>query len=83
MGTPEFEQNLESLIELVDSEPAVAIMCAEALPWRCHRSLIADALLVRGFLVTDILDAGKSQAHSLTPFAKVEGEQVSYPGDSE
>src|SRR3990172_3772048 len=61
MGTPAFDENLQRLIELIDTEAAVAIMCAEALPWRCHRSLIADALLVRGFQVTDIFDAGKSQ----------------------
>jgi len=82
MGTPAFDENLQRLIELIDTEAAVAIMCAEALPWRCHRSLIADALLVRGFQVTDIFDAGKSQPHSLTTFAKVDGEQVTYPGES-
>ena len=82
MGTPAFDENLQRLIELIDTEAAVAIMCAEALPWRCHRSLIADALLVRGFQVTDIFDAGKSQPHSLTTFAKVDGERVTYPGES-
>jgi uncharacterized protein (DUF488 family) len=83
MGTPEFEENLASLIELAENEPAVAIMCAESLPWRCHRSLIADALTVRGFEVIDLLDEGKSQAHSLTPFAKVDGLRVTYPGESD
>jgi uncharacterized protein (DUF488 family) len=81
MGTPAFEENLQRLIELIDDEEAIAIMCAEALPWRCHRSLIADALLVRGFQVTDILEAGKSQEHKLTPFAKVEGVRITYPGE--
>lgn len=81
MGTPAFEENLQRLVELIDEEKAVAIMCAEALPWRCHRSLIADALLVRGFQVTDILGAGKSQEHKLSPFVKIDGERLTYPKD--
>jgi uncharacterized protein (DUF488 family) len=54
-------------------------MCAEAVPWRCHRSLIADALLVRGIHVEDIMSATKRQVHSLTPFAKVRGTAITYP----
>jgi uncharacterized protein (DUF488 family) len=55
-------------------------MCAEAVPWRCHRSLIGDALLARGIDVEDIMSAARSQPHSLTRFARVEGAVVTYPG---
>jgi uncharacterized protein (DUF488 family) len=79
MQTPEFAENLARLIDLASDAPT-AIMCAEAVPWRCHRSLIADALTARGIPVTEILSASKSQPHSITPFARVEGEQVTYPG---
>jgi uncharacterized protein (DUF488 family) len=79
MQTPEFAENLTRLIELGSETPTV-IMCAEAVPWRCHRSLIGDALLARGIPVAEILSATQSQAHAMTPFAKVEGRQVTYPG---
>jgi len=79
MQTPEFEQGLERLIELASKAPA-AIMCAEAVPWRCHRSLVADALVARGIAVQHIQSASGVQPHSLTPFAKVEGVRVTYPG---
>ena len=78
MQTPEFYRNLDKLIELA-SKGSTAIMCAEAVPWRCHRSLIADALAARGMTVQEILSVAKSQPHSLTPFAKVDGTQVTYP----
>jgi Protein of unknown function, DUF488 len=78
MQTPEFEQSLEELIRLASRE-RVAVMCAEAVPWRCHRSLIADALLIRGVRVEDIMSATSRQVHSLTPFAKVQGTTVTYP----
>ncbi len=78
MQTAEFEKGLDTLIEMARREP-VAIMCAEAVPWRCHRSLIADALLVRGFGVEHILNEAKTQVHSLTPFARVEGTRITYP----
>lgn len=78
MQTPEFEDNLKKLIGIASAAPT-AIMCAEAVPWRCHRSLIADALLARGIHVEEILSAAKSQPHTMTPFAKVQGERVSYP----
>ena len=80
MQTPEFEQNLEELIALAQIEQ-VAIMCAEAVPWRCHRSLIADALLVRKIRVEDIMSLTRRTAHTLTPFAKVRGKRVAYPGE--
>jgi len=54
-------------------------MCAEAVPWRCHRSLIADALLVRGFDVREIVGEAKSAPHKLTPFARVDGTTIVYP----
>jgi uncharacterized protein (DUF488 family) len=80
MQTPAFHQDLQTLID-VASEAPTAIMCAEAVPWRCHRSLIADALLARGIEVQEILSVAKSQPHVLTPFARVEGTEVTYPGD--
>jgi uncharacterized protein (DUF488 family) len=55
-------------------------MCAEAVPWRCHRSLIGDALLIRDVAVVDIMSEKISKPHSLTPFAKIDGERITYPG---
>jgi uncharacterized protein (DUF488 family) len=81
MQTPQFEENLARLIELSNGQQA-AVMCAEAVPWRCHRALIADALIVRGITVMDILSNTKSQEHKLTPFARVEGTQVTYPAET-
>jgi uncharacterized protein (DUF488 family) len=80
MQTPEFEQSLEELIRLAKQE-RIAIMCAEAVPWRCHRSLIADALLVRGIRTEDIMSPTRRQVHVLTPFAKVRGNMVTYPAE--
>lgn len=82
MQTHEFEEALSRLIELARRK-RTAIMCAELLPWRCHRSLIADALLVRGFDVVEVFDEQKSQPHKLTPFAVVEGFGITYPGAPE
>ncbi len=79
MQTPVFQESLEALISLAREEP-VAIMCAEAVPWRCHRSLIADALVARGIGVREILSAASARPHTLTPFAKVDGTGVTYPG---
>ena len=78
MQSPEFGESLDALIELALGAPT-AIMCAEAVPWRCHRSLIADALAARGIQAMEILSATKSQPHAITPFAQVEGQQVTYP----
>jgi uncharacterized protein (DUF488 family) len=78
MQTPEFEAGLKTLIQAAKREQ-VAIMCAEAVPWRCHRSLIGDALKARGIAVEDIMSATKTQAHELTSFATVEGTHVTYP----
>jgi len=80
MGTDEFRQGIERLLKLARTM-RTAIMCAEAVPWRCHRSLIGDALLVRGLRVEDIMSATSSREHELTPFAKVHGLQITYPGD--
>ncbi len=78
MQTPEFEENLERLIELAKKD-RIAIMCAEAVPWRCHRSLIGDALTVRGIRAEDIMSLTRRQVHALTPFANVRGTTVTYP----
>lgn len=78
MLTPEFEEGLTELRALARQGP-VAVLCAEAVPWRCHRSLIADALFARGVVVQHIVGKGRTRPHRLTPFARVEGRQVRYP----
>ena len=78
MQTPDFEQSLEELIRLAKRD-RIVLMCAEAVPWRCHRSLIADALLVRGIRTEDIMSPNRRQVHTLTPFAKVRGTTITYP----
>ncbi|MDA8384271.1 MAG: DUF488 domain-containing protein [Betaproteobacteria bacterium] len=78
MQTDAFAESLQHLIE-VSRHARVALMCAEAVPWRCHRSLIADALLARGVPVAHIMGISRRQAHSLTPWAHVEHARVSYP----
>ena len=78
MQTREFRDGIEQLLALRE-DATIAVMCAEAVPWRCHRSLIGDALLVRGVEVEDILTATSSRPHALTRFAVVEGLQVTYP----
>jgi uncharacterized protein (DUF488 family) len=82
MQTPEFAAALNELIELA-KEKTVAIMCAEAVPWRCHRSLIGDALLVRGIEVRDIYSMTNTKAHGLTAMARVEGLCITYPAPDE
>jgi uncharacterized protein (DUF488 family) len=78
MQTPEFAAGVEKLIAAA-GEQVVAIMCAEAVPWRCHRSLIGDALLARGIRVLDIMSATSTKPHELTSFAEVDGTRVWYP----
>jgi uncharacterized protein (DUF488 family) len=78
MQTPGFVAGIESL-EIATAKQATAIMCSEAVPWRCHRSLIADALLVRGWKVLDIFDERQVKPHLLTPFAVVSGLKIVYP----
>jgi uncharacterized protein (DUF488 family) len=82
MLTPEFQQNLQELLERADGERA-ALMCAEAVPWRCHRSLIADALAVRGVVVEHILGPSRTQQHELRPWARVQGTRLIYPPSAE
>jgi Uncharacterized conserved protein len=81
MQTPEFERGLEELIQLAKQEQ-IAIMCAEALPWRCHRSLIEDALTVRGIRTEDVMTLKRRRVHTLTAFAKVQGKSVTYPAET-
>jgi uncharacterized protein (DUF488 family) len=78
MQSSEFAENVQRVAELATTERCV-LMCAEAVPWRCHRSLIGDALLVRGIGVEDIIGPGKRKPHTLTTFAHVDGMQVTYP----
>ena len=78
MQTAEFAAAVTELVgEGADND--LVIMCAEAVPWRCHRSLIGDALLVRGVKVEDIMSATKATPHKLTPFALVDGLTITYP----
>lgn len=78
MQTREFEKGLKELTKLARSR-RTAIMCAEAVPWRCHRSLIADALTARGWHVEHITGTGRPHPHRLTSFARIEGGKVTYP----
>lgn len=82
MQTAQFRQALEELIRS-SREKRVAIMCAEAVPWRCHRSLVADALQVHGVPVVEILSETSRREHKLTPFARVAGESIIYPPEQE
>src|SRR5690606_2666394 len=79
LQTPDFEEGLETLRELAGAG-TVAVMCAEAVPWRCHRSLIADVLAVRGATVRHIVGHKAPGEHRLTSFARVVGGTVTYPG---
>jgi uncharacterized protein (DUF488 family) len=81
MHTPDFYRAIEELIVLAGEKRSV-IMCAEAVPWRCHRSLIGDALLIRNIGVEDIFDELHSKPHLLTPWAKVSGTTITYPGSA-
>jgi len=80
MQTEDFERNLNYLIERAGGRPT-AILCAEAVPWRCHRSLIADALLARGITVMDIMSNTSAKAHEMTPWAQVTGKTITYRAD--
>ncbi|MCL5773019.1 MAG: DUF488 domain-containing protein [Firmicutes bacterium] len=77
MQTGEFEESLENLIQLSGRE-RIAVMCAEAVPWRCHRRLIADALLARGIKAVHIMGKHSLQNHAMTPWAKIEGKKIIY-----
>jgi uncharacterized protein (DUF488 family) len=80
MQTAAFQDALAALIQMT-RQNRVAIMCAEAVPWRCHRSLVADALSVRGVPAVEILSESSYRMHKLTPFAQVEGVRLTYPPD--
>lgn len=81
MQTPEFDEAIERLARRARRR-RVAVMCAEAVPWRCHRSLIADALIARGFSVEEIESATRTRPREMTAFARVEGTRVRYPPES-
>jgi uncharacterized protein (DUF488 family) len=81
MQTPAFSAALAELVRITESRRA-AVMCAEAMPWRCHRSMIADALTARGERVEHILSETKRSLHELTKFAVVEGTRVTYPSEN-
>ena len=78
MQTADFDAGLQRLIKLARSK-RTAIMCAEAVPWRCHRSLIGDALTVRGIRVEDIMSGKTARVHALTSFARVRRNAITYP----
>lgn len=81
MASADFETGLEELISHA-SRQRTAMMCSEAVPWRCHRRLVSDALVARGWTVWEILGSQPVKPHVLTPFAKVEGSHITYPGGS-
>lgn len=78
MQSDEFADSLDDMIKIAAHEQ-VALMCAEAVPWRCHRSLVADALLAHNIAAYEIINPARSQRHKLTPFAHVQGTTVTYP----
>lgn len=82
MGSAEFAQALAEMIGLAERDERLALMCAEGAPFRCHRSLIADALLARGHAVAEIASPTRIVLHKLTPFARVAHGQVTYPGEA-
>lgn len=81
MQTPEFAANLETVVAAARDD-SIALMCAEAVPWRCHRSLIADALVGRGVRVEDILSRSRVQEHVLPSWARLRGTKVTYPPET-
>lgn len=78
MQTDDFKKGIEELIKIAH-EKTVVIMCGEAVPWRCHRSLVGDALLVHGFQVLDIFSITSVKPHTMTPWAVVKGTEITYP----
>lgn len=78
MATPSFAEGLEALMKIASARNT-AIMCAEAVPWRCHRSLIGDALTKKGWFVLDIMSRTSAVKHRLTPFLKMKKGQLTYP----
>jgi len=82
MATPQFAEGLAALSQIASTTPT-AIMCAEAVPWRCHRSLIADAMMLKGWSVRDILTAAPANEHKITPFLVALDGQPTYPAPEE
>jgi uncharacterized protein (DUF488 family) len=82
MQTDEFSRNVDAVAALARTTRCV-LMCAEAVPWRCHRSLVADALLLRDIPVEHIIGPQKRRPHTLTPFARVDGGRITYPPGEE
>ncbi len=82
MQSAAFAENVQWVATLARTERCV-LMCAEAVPWRCHRSMIGDALLVRGLHVEDIIAPNGRRPHVLTAFARVEGTHITYPGPAD
>ena len=80
METPEFATGLARVIKLAERKRS-ALMCAEAVPWRCHRTIVGDALVVRNIQVLDIVGTSVPRPHKLTPFARVHGMRITYPND--
>lgn len=78
MQTEEFNEHVDLVARMAGSTRC-ALMCAEAVPWRCHRSMVADALAVRGVPAQHIIGKGKTRPHTLTPFAQVDGRRITYP----
>ncbi len=81
MQTDDFVSGIDQLIKLAEVE-VTAIMCAEAVPWRCHRSLVSDALLVRGIPSIEIISATSERPHKMTSFAVVDGLKITYPASA-
>ena len=77
METEEFAGGLAALLALAGERPT-AIMCAEAVPWRCHRQLIADALVVRGLAVLHVIDRAPARPHTLSRLARLDGGRIVY-----
>jgi uncharacterized protein (DUF488 family) len=78
MQTPQFQNAIEKLIQFAYKD-RIALMCAETVPWRCHRSLIEDALVIRGITCEDIISPTSHHSHTLTSFAEVNGTRIIYP----
>ncbi|MGI9146257.1 MAG: DUF488 domain-containing protein [Chloroflexota bacterium] len=82
MQTDAFGQGLCELLDLEEEAGPLAIMCSEAVPWRCHRSMVADALVARGTPVAHILGPAPARPHRLNPMARIKGASLSYPAES-
>src|SRR5690606_6103461 len=81
MQTDEFQKGLKTLMKIA-AKKVSAIMCSEAVPWRCHRSMVADALIVHNFIVFDIFNENNVRPHELTSFAQVSKDEITYPAET-